>query len=1180
MTEPETILDDSGREANKDLNFRLWSKSKHAGYLTPMKLANVLFAMVVNCLPSNDFIKKLKVLDPTCGTGRLLYPFKRQGAKVLGIELDKEISSKAKQLLGGESVRTGSILDYAKHLKGDFDIAVTNPPFGILWNQEETDFEFEDGLSYAKNIESQNATIQICKAALNYHGYLFAIIPTSSFTNTKDAGLRQYLYKNFKVLFRVTINGLFKDEYKIDVQVDLVVCRVNRYDHHCSSGFREIEIDANDPLLEKKILDAWSTVKGEGFDRFALSDSEIDVPYLDNLVEINTINNVEITARGVRGDPTALAMMDFYNDTLDFYNPVVGRPTGLTEAYLESPALCKRGVDRAGQVLKQLGFDLTISDATRKKIEVLKEKFKLLSIPLYPPKDHQLLAYFDEREYIARADVYDEVEEGKYRQDHRDNGKNGKNGKQFLLFKKGKQYLIRPSWVRQSEVTGINVIGEGNQQKTITTSIDRGFLSIEAETELGNRAFREPEPLEVALFLEAFHLPEVRDISEEKPELVKQWKDKIIKKYPALSGDFDYQAEDLARVLTKTKSAYIGYDMGGGKTLCSFVFNAIRNVKRVLVICQSSLVDNWINEANKFGFRTVRLTTHHAIDLLQQSIKRGDTREGTNFYITSYEFLSLDTGRVYDPWSCIKYDQDGNIKHEVHGNTSRVCQGCSTEYASTQKVCPKCKVKEEWTGENCTKCGYSAYKYSSKESIKQYPAYKRIKKLFRSVIIDEVQQAKSKTSFRGQAVRSIHAKSRLELTGTLMKGYITDTFFNIGYITRHNNPLFPYRFDRRGSKIFAEEFSTFKFKDIEFETTLHKGRKKELPEVSNLNRFWKILSSFTIRRLKDEMIKLPEKHRRILALPPDPGHVTEYGIAVEKAEEMIDRELRKPETEVNMGVISKALWSMRFAATIPRIAPEANVKVRKAIEIVEEARAKGEKVLVYSALRDMQATLHKSFENRGINHIFVPSTMQTKDRFKNIKRFQEDPNITAIVAGLNVLNRGFTINAANHVIFTDVEYSPESTDQAEDRAHRTGQEKPVTCYYLLLDWTPEEQNIDFKMYNLITQKKRAISNAIDGRVRFGRTANVLRAGGDYLAIAKAMTGKEEDPVEFEYEKGEAAITEPEPKLSPVVVKTESNGKWNTLYHEVNRNHNHEAKKDEKQMELFFCQETIQTVERR
>ena len=64
----------------------------------------------------------------------------------------------------------------------------------------------------------------------------------------------------------------------------------------------------------------------------------------------------------------------------------------------------------------------------------------------------------------------------------------------------------------------------------------------------------------------------------------------------------------------------------------------------------------------------------------------------------------------------------------------------------------------------------------------------------------------------------------------------------------------------------------------------------------------------------------------------------------------------------------------------------------------------------------------------------------------------------SIVASLNCLNRGFTITAANHVILVDLEYSPEATEQAEDRVHRPGQTKPVYIHYLLSRDTIDQLN--------------------------------------------------------------------------------------------------------------------------
>ena len=96
-----------------------------------------------------------------------------------------------------------------------------------------------------------------------------------------------------------------------------------------------------------------------------------------------------------------------------------------------------------------------------------------------------------------------------------------------------------------------------------------------------------------------------------------------------------------------------------------------------------------------------------------------------------------------------------------------------------------------------------------------------------------------------------------------------------------------------------------------------------------------------------------------------------------------------------------------------------------------------------------------------------------------------------------------------------------------------------------------------RMFNLITQKQKAISNAIDGKVRFAGTAKVLSAGGDYLAIAKAINADEKEPLEFEYEKiAPAQEGEPAPQPQIVVVQVKDNGLWDSMYKEL------KAKKEE------------------
>jgi SNF2 family DNA or RNA helicase len=254
----------------------------------------------------------------------------------------------------------------------------------------------------------------------------------------------------------------------------------------------------------------------------------------------------------------------------------------------------------------------------------------------------------------------------------------------------------------------------------------------------------------------------------------------------------------------------------------------------------------------------------------------------------------------------------------------------------------------------------------------------------------------------------------------------------------------------------------------------------------------------------------------------DPEHEQVYSEYQGWASNAITKAMQNAEQnggEVNMGVISAALWKLRFAATVPNAkeylldekGPSVIVsngswnKVNKVVELAKEIRRRNEKVIIFSGLRPMVSQIIKNLKTQGIGFIPVLASHKTSQRFDMIQRFSDDDEVTAIVAGLNVLNRGFTITAANNVIITDIEYSPESIFQAEDRAHRTGQVKDVNIYYLFSQGT-----IDEAMYELVSKKQAAISNAIDANAVYKDVAELLedKSGNIQLEVAKRVVEME------------------------------------------------------------------------
>ena len=435
-------------------------------------------------------------------------------------------------------------------------------------------------------------------------------------------------------------------------------------------------------------------------------------------------------------------------------------------------------------------------------------------------------------------------------------------------------------------------------------------------------------------------------------------------------------------------------------------------------------------------------------------------------------------------------------------------------------------------------------------------------------MLDEGQDAKSKLSLRGAAARSLRANGKAILTGTWMKGYVTDLFWTAGWLLGFGSPLWPFPY-RGGSARFLQQFGTYQYVTKEYADTLEVGRRKLIPSVSNLNRLWKLLSPVSIRRLKEDFLTdLPPKHRHVHWLEPTGKHDLLVGHVNGAMKEVFERELRK--ADPNMGAISAALWWGRYVASCPNehgalhfagawghmvnvdeLSPtEAKAildqmrlqgaylqakpglevaygfnKVDKALEIIEEIEAAGEKVIVFTSLRGLYRTLEAAFRDRCIAFVGVDG-VGTRKRNDVVRRF-EASDATVLLAGTGTLNRGVTVNGANHVLILNLEWSPETTLQAEDRCHRPGQTREVHVHYLLSSHTVDEQ-----MYDLVDQKWAA-QRAVQDREAQHKTVEAILAeaalANAQLAVAKAV-------MQAEFRREGATVEEAAAKAEEAVEK--------------------------------------------
>src|SRR5258708_3173794 len=525
----------AGREATHP--FHLASRSKHAQYFTPPWLADLLFE-VFNPLIPPEGPASISVLDPTCGSGRLLAPFKAAGAQVLGIELDQLAADHARFAIGNQNVRTGDLLDY-RHLLTNFSLVVTNPPYGIYWTPPDAGevwtCETSGGL-----LESQGATLEIAARSLVYGGYLVAIVPTSTFENAKDRFLRDILYTQFEPVLQATLPNLFAEEYGIAVEVDLVIAKRTYRGHGNAWQPAHLMIDGDD---------------GPGRLRYALSRALLDapklpvsthapVPVLSRLLAITPSIAVRVTPKGLKAAADVDGLLNFLDETVTAFDPVRGIEHGLVAATRSPASLLTLGPRAGVESLAWLGFDPAISERDQQTILRLQEKYRILKTPIYPPEAHQRLAYIEDKSYTAKATLTVDDEP---------------------CFTDGKAYHLRPSWIRNREVASVETVFDEREGKDVEliTSVDRGYLAFQVVTDSGSRTFREVDAADVELLTATFELPDVSDLTTIVPARVAQHRIVVSRIAPFL---FPFQQEDVARLAVKP-FGFCGYEQRSGKTI-------------------------------------------------------------------------------------------------------------------------------------------------------------------------------------------------------------------------------------------------------------------------------------------------------------------------------------------------------------------------------------------------------------------------------------------------------------------------------------------------------------------------------------------------------------------------------------------------------------------------------------
>jgi SNF2 family DNA or RNA helicase len=178
------------------------------------------------------------------------------------------------------------------------------------------------------------------------------------------------------------------------------------------------------------------------------------------------------------------------------------------------------------------------------------------------------------------------------------------------------------------------------------------------------------------------------------------------------------------------------------------------------------------------------------------------------------------------------------------------------------------------------------------------------------------------------------------------------------------------------------------------------------------------------------------------------------------------------------GVIAalEALLRLRQAACHPGLVPGQHAagssKLDLLLESLDNVIAEGHKALVFSQWTSLLDLTEPHLRAAAIDFLRLDGS--TRDRGAVVRGFQDDDGPPVLLISLKAGGTGLNLTAADHIFLLDPWWNPAVEDQAADRAHRIGQDRPVMVYRMVAEETVEERIL------LLQERKRQIAQAALG----------------------------------------------------------------------------------------------------
>ncbi|MGG1661526.1 SNF2 helicase associated domain-containing protein [Brevibacillus sp. NRS-1366] len=312
---------------------------------------------------------------------------------------------------------------------------------------------------------------------------------------------------------------------------------------------------------------------------------------------------------------------------------------------------------------------------------------------------------------------------------------------------------------------------------------------------------------------------------------------------------------------------------------------------------------------------------------------------------------------------------------------------------------------------------------------------------FHTLILDEAQAFKNHTTQTAHAVKKVQALYRFALTGTPVENRLEELWSIY-------DAVFPDLFPSRK-----------KFNDLSREVVAKRAR------------------PFLLRRLKSDVLReLPEKIESFQASELLSDQKKLYAAYLAQLQQETLKHLNDQGFQKHRIKILAGLTRLRQICCHPALFVEnyegSSAKFEQLLEIIEECRSAGKRVLIFSQFTEMLGMIGRELGYQGVPFFYLDGNTPSAERVELCNRFN-DGERDLFLMSLKAGGTGLNLTGADTVILYDLWWNPAVEQQAADRAHRIGQKRVVQVIRLVSQGTVEE-----KMYELQQKKKNLIEEVV------------------------------------------------------------------------------------------------------